>query len=331
MSLATRNGSYPATLEPAGQGFSFGEMQSMAESVAKSRLFPGIQTPEQAFTLMMLCQAEGIHPMQAVREYHIFQGRPSMRADAMQAKFQAKGGRIQWIQTDAEACEARFSHPTHCPEGVTVRFAIEDARKAGLTNKDIWKNYAPNMLRARVVTNGVRMVMPGILVGIYTPEEIEESIVHEVTAVPVSAPVVSARAYERPTPPKPGVPDAEKAPDKITLASQVAEGYDPRPYVDVIRDEMASVRAALSDFGEQPPTRPYWNRHVVKTAMDAGLFGGFGENVQPTAAQLTEAAQDLYASHRDVIRAAIKAFGDQSIEAVATKAKQAELLPTEEG
>ena len=252
-----------------------------------------------------------------------------MRADAMQAKFQAKGGRIQWIQTDTEACEARFFHPTHCPEGVTVRFSFEDARKAGLTGKDIWKSYAANMLRARVVTNGVRMVMPGIIVGIYTPDEIEESIIHEVTAVP--APPVSARAFERTAPPKPDTSAADKAPDKVELSTQRAPGHDPRPYVDVIKDEIESVKAALSDFGEQPPARPYWHRHIIKAAIEAGHFGGFGEGVQPSAGQLTEAAQDLYAAHRDFVRAEIKRFGDKAVEDVTNKAKQADLLPGDEG
>ena len=30
------------------------------------------------------------------------------------------------------------------------------------------------MLRARVITNGIRMVLPGVVVGIYTPDEVEE-------------------------------------------------------------------------------------------------------------------------------------------------------------
>ena len=61
------------------------DVQVMAENVSKSGLFPGINTPQAAFTLMMLAQSEGLHPIQALRRFHIINGRATMRADAMQA------------------------------------------------------------------------------------------------------------------------------------------------------------------------------------------------------------------------------------------------------
>ena len=61
--------------------------------------------------LAMLCDAEGLHPMMAIRRYHIIEGRPTLRADAMQADFQRSGGRIRWEQSDAEVCRAVFVHP----------------------------------------------------------------------------------------------------------------------------------------------------------------------------------------------------------------------------
>jgi hypothetical protein len=47
------------------------------------------------------------------------------------------------------------------------------AKKIGLASKDNWKNYARAMLRARCVSEGVRTVYPGCVVGVYTPEEVE--------------------------------------------------------------------------------------------------------------------------------------------------------------
>ena len=70
---------------------------------------------------------------------------------------------------------------------------------------------------------------------------------------------------------------------------------------------------------------------AIKAAIEAGHFGGFGEGVQPSAGQLSEAAQDLYAAHRDFVRAEIKRFGDKAVEDVTNKAKQADLLPGDEG
>jgi len=71
------------------------QLERMATTVAKSGLF-GMKTPEQALSLMLLSQAEGIHPMIAVRDYHIIQGRPSLKTDTMLARFQAAGGKVEW-------------------------------------------------------------------------------------------------------------------------------------------------------------------------------------------------------------------------------------------
>jgi hypothetical protein len=51
----------------------------MAVSVARSGLF-GVKTPDQAMALMLIAQAEGLHPAIAARDYHVINGRPAPRA-----------------------------------------------------------------------------------------------------------------------------------------------------------------------------------------------------------------------------------------------------------
>src|SRR5207253_3013162 len=41
----------------------------------------------------------------------------------------------------------------------------------GLAGKDNWKNYPRQMLTARVISEGIRTVLPGVVAGVYTPEE----------------------------------------------------------------------------------------------------------------------------------------------------------------
>lgn len=146
----------------------YSEMEKMANTVAKSKLF-GIQQPEQALALMALCQAEGIHPMTAVRDYHIIQGRPSLKSETMLSRFLASGGKVQWHELNDAKAEATFSHP----QGGSVRldWTIERAKQAGLAGKDIWKGYPRAMLRNRLISEGVRTVNPSIVQGVYTPEE----------------------------------------------------------------------------------------------------------------------------------------------------------------
>jgi hypothetical protein len=147
------------------------DIQTMAVAVVKSGLF-GMKTVEQATALMLIAQAEGYHPALAARDYHIIQGRPTLKAETMMARFQQQGGRVEWkTLTDTEVT-AVFSHPSGGSASITWTF--EQAKKAGLTNKDNWKNYPRAMLRARVVSEGIRTVYPGVVLGVYTPEEVQD-------------------------------------------------------------------------------------------------------------------------------------------------------------
>jgi hypothetical protein len=148
---------------------SVGDVEVMAKHAAASRLFG--MDESQAFTLMMLAQAKGIHPIQALERYHVIQNRPAMKADAMFADFQAAGGTVRWVERTNTAWEGIFTHPVQAPNGESIRFTIEDAKRAGLLDNKMWTKYPSNMLKARVISNGIRLILPGIVAGIYTPEE----------------------------------------------------------------------------------------------------------------------------------------------------------------
>lgn len=156
---------------------SLSDIQAMAEMVCKSQMFPGVNSPQAACTLMLLCQAEGLHPMDALKRYHIIEGRPAKRADAMQAEFQARGGRIKWLRFDDEEARAIFSHATLCPDGIEIAASYEEFKRTGIVNgkeglKKNWRQNPGAMLRARLISRAVRMIDPGGIVGLYTPEEV---------------------------------------------------------------------------------------------------------------------------------------------------------------
>ena len=147
------------------------DIQTMALAVVKSGLF-GMKTVEQATALMLIAQAEGYHPALAARDYHIIQGRPTLKAETMMARFQQQGGKVEWKTLTDKEVTATFSHPSG--GSATITWTFEQAKQAGLTNKDNWKNYPRAMLRARVVSEGIRTVFPGVVLGVYTPEEVQD-------------------------------------------------------------------------------------------------------------------------------------------------------------
>lgn len=150
---------------------SFSEMKTLANAVAQSGLF-GIKTPQEAFALMAIAQAEGMHPAIAARDYHIIHGRPTLKADAMLARFQVSGGKVEWHTYSDTIADATFSHP----QGGTVRITWDMARvQAGqLGGNGMYKKFPRQMLRARTISEGIRTIYPGIAIGMYTPEEAED-------------------------------------------------------------------------------------------------------------------------------------------------------------
>ena len=147
------------------------DIEKMATAVAKSGLF-GVKNPEQAMALMLIAQAEGMHPAIAARDYHVIQGRPALKADAMMARFQSSGGKVEWTTYTDKEVTGVFSHPAG--GSVSITWTFEMATKIGLTGKDNWRNYARAMLRARCISEGIRTVYPGCVVGTYTPEEVQD-------------------------------------------------------------------------------------------------------------------------------------------------------------
>src|SRR5437899_2565283 len=142
-----------------------GELEKMAQTIVGSKLF-GVETVEQAMTLMLLAQAENVHPMIAMRDYHIVEGKPALKADAMLARFQAGGGKVEWEEYTDKKVSARFSHPAS-PKPVLIEWSLESAakvsvynRKKGawepITTRHTWKSYPRQMLKARVISEGVR-------------------------------------------------------------------------------------------------------------------------------------------------------------------------------
>jgi hypothetical protein len=119
---------------------------------------------------MLIAQAEGRHPASAAIDYNIIQNKPSLKADTMLARFQGAGGCVAWQEYTDTRVVGTFKHPQG--GSVTIDWDMERAKRAGLGTKENWKTYPRAMLRARVISEGIRTVYPSVLCGMYTPEEV---------------------------------------------------------------------------------------------------------------------------------------------------------------
>ncbi len=147
------------------------EMLQMAAAVAESGLF-GMKTQSQALALMLVAQAEGQHPASITQDYDIIQGKATRKTHSVLARFQAAGGRVEWHSLTNEIADATFTHPAG--GSLRIDWTLAQAKAAGLTGKDNWKNYPRAMLRSRLIAEGVRAVYPAALGGMLTPEEAQD-------------------------------------------------------------------------------------------------------------------------------------------------------------
>jgi len=205
------------------------DVMTMADVIVKSGLFPAFKNRESAAAMMLLCRAKGLDPMTAVERYHIVQGRPVMRADAMLGEFVRMGGRVEWIKRDDTEASATFSHPQG--GSVTVSWTIEMARKAKLTGKDIWSQYPRQMLHARCVSEGVRSILPGATNGLYTPEEAMN--MEPMADSPAPASKTAVRSISRDSEPVAALP----SPEPVVVEAVVV---DPKKLLTLAMQDFAT-------------------------------------------------------------------------------------------
>jgi hypothetical protein len=208
------------------------DVMYLAKCAAQSGLF-GTTNVTQVFTLMSVAHADGIHPMHAMRRYHIIQDKPAMKAEAMLADFQRSGGKVEWLEHSATEVKGTFSHP----QGGTIThgWTIEQAEAAGLTKNPTWKKYPENMLHARTVSDAVRFVYPQACQGFYTPEEIID-----MKASPVVTEKDKAEAIDIPGDNR---PKADRLADKLGGTATVPATPDVLNATDIEHEDIPAPAA----------------------------------------------------------------------------------------
>jgi len=130
----------------------------------------------QGELIAMQCLVEKLPPLEFARTYHMIEGKQVMRADAMLAKFQMSGGRVKWNKLTNQEVSATFISGDNSLEFTATydEFVKNGVAMGAKGVKDNWRKFPKAMLRARVISDGVRTLKPEIIFGYYTPEEVED-------------------------------------------------------------------------------------------------------------------------------------------------------------
>ena len=102
------------------------DMKSMATSIVKSGFY-GFKSEDQVMAIMAVAQAEGKHPASVVQEYDVIQGRPALKSQAILARFQMAGGKVEYGTYTDDKVEMTFSHPAG--GSLTLSWTMKQASK----------------------------------------------------------------------------------------------------------------------------------------------------------------------------------------------------------
>lgn len=215
--------------------------------VASGFLPKAIRTKEQAATVILKGKELSLPPMQALSSIAVIDGKPTLSAELMVALVQRAGHTLRVVETSSERAVVdgiRREDPEHTSR---IEWSMEDARRAGVTNKDPWKKYPDAMLRARAISALCRFAFADVLAGCsYVPEELGADVDSEGAVIEPPAPVRGIESRElarRPT-----------EPSHDALIEQVERGLDELPeanrppreqVLQYARAKPANARAAL--------------------------------------------------------------------------------------
>lgn len=156
------------------------ELQALGAILAQSRMFGADTNPAQGVVIVGMCQQEGMSWAKWSQTYNLIHGQVSKRTDAMLADFQRMGGHYKPIRRDSEGAsvECNFDGTTYVSTCLWEDIKGESFTLSPKTGKLKDKYATPRsrmqMLWARAVSDGLRVVCPMCCAGVYTPEETED-------------------------------------------------------------------------------------------------------------------------------------------------------------
>jgi hypothetical protein len=210
MQLSTNKSFAPTTLSEA---ISFSEMLAASTMIPKQ--FQG--KPEDVLVCVQWGLEIGLAPLQALQNIAVINGKPSIYGDAAMALVQSSSvcQNIEEFYLDEDTpnmiavCIATRKGRTP----VTVKFGIEDAKRAGLYGKQgPWSMYLKRMLRVRARGFCLRDAFSDVLRGLITREEAED--------IEIEQPVANVK------PVKPVNPLDMIAPPVVELKQEAIDAVD---------------------------------------------------------------------------------------------------------
>jgi hypothetical protein len=223
---ATRTASRPAAAQHLSTGRydpkDLGELMRYCNIVVKSQLCPRhIKSPADAMLIIQRGAELGLSAVNALQNLNVISGNVTMPAALAVGVVKASDAceYFTCIKSTEEYSTWETKRRGN-PEPTRYTFSKHDAQVAGLWGSGTWRKYPRNLLAARASMNLARMEYQDVLVGVYTPEELEVTSAQPHPVVENAAPPVVEGA----------APETEAEPEADASAeSEEKNGEKKRP------------------------------------------------------------------------------------------------------
>jgi hypothetical protein len=149
------------------------EPMAIGEVFSKSGMFPDCKSQAQAVVKILAGKEIGLTPFESMASIYIVNGKLALTSKAMSGLIK-RSKKYDYSIKKLDDVECIIDITKDGEVVGTSTFTFKDAAKAGLVNKDVWKNYTRNMLFARAISNACRFYCPDVISGYYTTEELED-------------------------------------------------------------------------------------------------------------------------------------------------------------
>ena len=256
----------PATLANRGvvQLSTLDDVARLAKIAADSGL-ARVRTPAECAVILMTGAELGLSPMQSLRGIYVVEGRPTLAADTMVAVIRRSGVCALWrtVESTAERCTIEAKR-TDDERTQSKTWTMADATRAGLAQKNIWKQYPAQMLRHRCAADLARELFSDVVLGLYDPEEIDSATYDDAPAQEPPqrrANPLDGLGIEAP-PKRPQ--NAEETPAQPIDAAPVAEAPAWRVALDALHEaapDLATYCNAVEALTLPGDAAPVWRKH----------------------------------------------------------------------
>ena len=251
----------------------------MANMLAKSNMVPKdyVGNPGNIIVAIQWGAEIGLPPLQAMQNLAVINGRPALWGDAVMALVRGSG-LLEDLREDITDQGATCTVKRRGEQPVSRHFSVEDAKRAGLWNKQgPWQQYPKRMLQMRARSWAIRDVFTDVLKGINVREILEddEAIpMGQAEVIPAETPPAATRtealkaqleakrkAAQQPATPAPSQP-VEAAPDLALVMTLIRDAGTP----EELKGAIETAKKLVSDEDKVEARKAFKARQMAMKA-----------------------------------------------------------------